>query len=118
VVFLAAFNGFNCFQMPSDPPSLANLNLRRAVALTSLLSMTLNNIGQLPAFLAQREVASKHVKMRLFRPSSFVLADFLVSIPFSCTEVCPAPPRPTLPHYLCLHWPVLHCPSVGCIWAT
>lgn len=84
---LALFNGFNFFQMPASPPHVGDLNLRRGMTFVSLIAMTINNLVQLPAYLAERQVYHKQASALFFRPSSFLLAHLLAELPIYFLEV-------------------------------
>ncbi|CAI7929568.1 unnamed protein product [Closterium sp. NIES-54] len=83
---MSLFHGFNFFQMPSDPPTVGNLNLRRGITFLSLVAMTLFNLSQLPIFMEERLVYYKHSSAQSFRTYTYLLAHVLAGAPFSIIE--------------------------------
>ncbi|CAI5487022.1 unnamed protein product, partial [Closterium sp. Naga37s-1] len=86
ILVMSLFHGFNFFQMPSDPPTVGNLNLRRGITFLSLVAMTLFNLSQLPIFMEERLVYYKHSSAQSFRTYTYLLAHVLAGAPFSIIE--------------------------------
>ena len=85
ICVMAVFNSTNVVQM-SEALNVSDMNLRRAISFTSVVTMMLSNLGQLPSFLADKAVYMKQAGSRLHRPSTFLLAQVAAGLPYSLAE--------------------------------
>ncbi|CAM6101594.1 unnamed protein product [Calypogeia fissa] len=85
VLVLGFFVGFVFFQVHPDEQQL-NFNLLRSTFFVSLLDMTLFNAGQLPALVEERKIYYKQNGANFYRPSSYLFAKIVGSLPFCMAE--------------------------------
>jgi hypothetical protein len=86
ILVLSFFIGLIFFRVHPNGNQL-NFNLLRSVFFTSLLNMTLFNLGQLPRLVEERKLFYKQTGANFYRPSSYVFANLVGSAPFSMAEV-------------------------------
>eukprot|EP00850_Spirogloea_muscicola_P004781 SM000021S06414 [mRNA] locus=s21:129930:140406:+ [translate_table: standard] len=85
IVVLGLFVGTFFFQLKQDANQL-DMNLRRGIGFSSVMTTTLINLGHLPFILEDRLIFYKQQGARFYRPASYLLAQIFSQFPFSFTE--------------------------------